>query len=102
LQWKLDYETIGCGRFSAEWGSEMEREFESAVANAHSVADRIRAAGYPHYRACDEIWAALADLWSEGRCAGMSDEAVQAIADKYVEWDDADEAWPREQTRQMH
>ena len=80
----------------------MEREFESAVANAHSVAKQVRDAGYPHYRACDEIYAALAELWEDGRHAGMSDEAIQAIADRYVYWDRDGEAWPHERAPSLH
>jgi hypothetical protein len=38
----------------------------------------------------------LADLWEAGRDEGLTTAEIQAIANRYVDYDDDDEAWPRQ------
>ncbi len=79
----------------------MEKEFEAAVFNARADAKLASDAGFPQ-RACDQVAAALADLWEAGKDAGLSDKAIGAIARRYVEFDDAGEAWPRDMPPSLH
>jgi hypothetical protein len=74
---------------------DIEQSFAAAVANARGNAKIANTAGFPQ-RVCDQVAGALADLWEHGRGAGLSGDDIQAIVDRYVEWDDQDEAWPRE------
>jgi hypothetical protein len=41
------------------------------------------------------VGCALAELWERGNDAGLSSGDIQAIADRYVEWDDQENPWPR-------
>lgn len=72
----------------------IEQTFAAEVINARGYAKIANTAGMPQ-RACDQVACALADLWDAGRSNGMSSADIQAIANRYVEYDADDEAWPR-------
>jgi hypothetical protein len=73
---------------------DIEQAFAAAVANARGNAKIAATAGHP-LNASDQVAGALAELWERGRAAGLSADAVQAVADRYVVWD-GDNPWPRE------
>jgi hypothetical protein len=74
---------------------EIELAFAAAVINASGFAKIASTAGIPQ-RACDQVACALCDLWEAGGNEGLTSVEIQAIANRYVEYDDDDEAWPRE------
>ena len=73
---------------------EIEQTFAAAVINARGFAKIATTAGIDQ-RPCDQVACALADLWEAGRSEGLSTAEIQAIANRHVEYDDDDEAWPR-------
>lgn len=73
---------------------EIEQAFAAAVINARGNAKLAGTLGF-RQRACDQVAGALADLWEAGRAEGMTTADIQAIADRYVEYGDHDEAYPR-------
>jgi hypothetical protein len=45
--------------------------------------------------ASDRVAGALIELWQSGRKAGFNSIELQAIADRWVFWDEDDNPWPR-------
>jgi hypothetical protein len=74
---------------------DIEQTFAAAVINARGFAKIASTAGIPQ-RTCDQVACALADLWEAGRDEGLTTAEIQAIANRYVDYDDDDEAWPRQ------
>lgn len=79
----------------------IELEFAGAVTRANDYARLANAAGI-EYRACDEVFAALCDLFDACRELGMADDKIMGIARRYVEWSLDGEAWPRPDYARRH
>jgi hypothetical protein len=75
--------------------TELEQRFACQVINARTYARRCNTAGILQTTA-DQIFCALADLWHDSIPLGLSSGEVSEIADKYVEYDDDGDAWPRD------
>jgi hypothetical protein len=73
----------------------IEQAFAAAVANARGEAKILATAGCFPANASDQVAGALAVLWKDGKDAGMSADDIQAIANRWVEWDEDDNPWPR-------
>lgn len=73
---------------------QIESSFAAAIVNARGFAKMANTAGIAQ-SASDQTVAALAELWKAGREAGLSGTVIQEIADRWVEWDDDGEPWPR-------
>jgi hypothetical protein len=74
--------------------SDIEQSFAAAVANARGEARILATAGFPQ-TASDQVAGALIELWDRGRAAGMATDDIQAIANRWVEWDEGNNPWPR-------
>jgi hypothetical protein len=72
----------------------IEQSFAAAVANARGYAKLANTAGFPQ-SVPDQVNCALMELW-ECSTATLSRGDIHAIADRYVEWDDQNEPWPRQ------
>jgi hypothetical protein len=73
---------------------EIESKFAAVVASARGVARLPNTAGIER-RACEVLVGAQCDLWDEGTAAGLSPSEVEAIANRYVEWDINSDPWPK-------
>ena len=73
----------------------VEQAFAAAVANARGEAKILATAGCFPTNASDQVAGALAVLWKDGTASGMSADDIQAIANRWVEWDDDQNPWPR-------
>jgi hypothetical protein len=73
---------------------DIEQTFAAEVLNARGGARLASTAGIMQ-TASDQVEGALAELWKKGTAAGMTGDAMQAIADRWVEWDAKDRPWPR-------
>jgi hypothetical protein len=73
---------------------DIEQIFAAAVFSAEKEAAEARKEGIP-YTASDVIEEARSDLWSVGYAQGHKRDDIQAIADRYVVWDEQDRPWPR-------
>jgi hypothetical protein len=72
----------------------IEQAFAAAVANARGEAKMLATAGFPQ-TASDQVAGALVVLWKDGIDAGMPSDDIQAIANRWVEWDEDHNPWPR-------
>jgi hypothetical protein len=73
---------------------DLEQIFAAEVLNARGNAKLCNTAGIPQ-TVSDQVGCALADLWQHGSAAGMKSADIQAIADRWVEWDGDEQPWPR-------
>ncbi len=68
---------------------DFEQIFAAAVFSAEKEAAEAC------ITASDVIEEARSDLWAMGRAHGLERDDIQAIADRYVFWDEQDRPWPR-------
>jgi hypothetical protein len=71
----------------------IEQAFAAAVANARGEAKILATAGCFPANAADQVAGALAV--KDGTASGMSADDIQAIANRWVEWDEDQNPWPR-------
>lgn len=62
--------------------------------NAEQDATAFRWHGHPQ-TASDQVIGALGDLWEIAPTLGYSSAQISDIAERWVEWDEAGEPWPR-------
>ena len=74
--------------------TQIEQIFAARVANARDNARLASAAGFVRTTA-HEIGCALADLYEIGATIGLSISDLNAITNRYVEYNDEGDVWPR-------
>jgi hypothetical protein len=74
--------------------TQIEQIFAARVANARDNARPANTAGNPRTTA-DQIGCALAELYECGAAIGLSINELNAITNRYVEYNDEGDVWPR-------
>jgi hypothetical protein len=74
--------------------TQIEQIFAARVANSRDNARLADTAGYMRTTA-DQIGCALADLYECGAAIGLSTSELNAITNRYVEYNDEGDVWPR-------
>ena len=73
---------------------EIEAKFAAVVASARGRT-RLADAEGAEQRVTEVLIIALCDLWDEGTAAGFSPTQIEAIANRYLEWDANNDPWPK-------
>jgi hypothetical protein len=73
---------------------DLEQTFAAEVLNARGNAKFCNTTGFPQ-TVSDQVDCTLMQLWENGRAADMASADIQAIADRWVEWDVNDQPAPR-------
>jgi|SRR6476469_9985735 len=73
---------------------EIETKFAALVASTRGRSRLVDAAGIEQ-RVTEVLVIALCDLWDEGTAAGLSPTQIEAMANRYLEWDSNNDPWPK-------
>jgi hypothetical protein len=73
---------------------DIKQMFAAEVFSAERNATASTAAGLPQTTS-DQVDIALCNLWTHLTAEGCPRAEIQAVADKYVFWDENDQPWPR-------
>ena len=73
---------------------EIENKFAAVVASARGRT-RLADAEGTEQRVTEVLINALCDLRDEGTAAGLSPSQIEAMANRYLEWDSNNDPWPK-------